>query len=426
MKSNLLTHLRILFAVSVLLMSGSSAFAQGSPYSFLGFGDPVGSTHAHLLGLSQTGVALTDGSLINELNPAGFAYIPATMVDLRLRYAYDKATIGSDQGVSSMVKLGGLSAGTSVWSAASMGAAIGFTPITDAEAQTERLDSLGNTIYKRAGGLSQFYMGLAARPFGALSLGARLDIIFGNVRTQTQANISGNDVQAGIFQREYAESGLRGTFGFMLALDSLFPQLRGLTIGVSYSTASTLTATQRTIVTPISTTLDSTIEVGGYGYYPSSIRLGLAGRFGDRYRVEANLSGQDFSNARVFSLTKDLIGDPTLGSSNRYSFAFERMALGAQDARGAAFWEKVGLRLGASYAQLPFKPAAGVTVNEVGGSFGLGIPFGGGSSIDLAAELGIRTPSNANIEPKDTYFKFSATMMLGEKWFVSLRRDDDQ
>lgn len=414
---------------ALLLCSGlmsSRAVAQGSPYSFLGFGDPIGSTHSHLLGTSQAGVALTDPSLINELNPATFSVLQRTTIDVRLRYAFDRATLGADDGSRQLIKLGGLSAGTSVWNAAGMGIAIGFTPITDAEAQTQRLDSLGNTIYKRAGGLSQFYLGLAARPFGALALGGRLDILFGNIRTQSEANITGSDITAGIFQREYGESGLRGTFGFLLSLDSLFPQLRGLTIGVAYSSAASLTSTQRTIVTPISTTLDSTIEVKGYGSYPSSIRIGLATRLGDRYRIEADLTGQDFSNSEVFSPTSTITGDPNLGSSNRYAFGFERMALGPEDARGAAFWDKIGVRGGVTYAQLPFRPAPGVTVTELGGSLGLGIPFGAGSSVDLSMEFGVRTPSNANLAPKDTYLKMSVTMMLAEKWFVPFRRDDDE
>lgn len=400
--------------------------AQGSPYSFFGFGDPLTSTQAHLRGLSGTGTALTDGSLVNEFNPASFSYFSKTMLDLRIRYSYDRSTLGSDQGTRSMVKLGGLAIGTSLWKAGGMGAAIGFTPVTDAEAQTQRVDSLGNTIYKREGGLSQLFFGLSARPVSALAVGGRFDIIFGNVRTQAESNVTGEQVEPGIFQREYAESGVRGNFGFMLALDSLFPQLRGLTIGASYTTGTSLTSSERTVVTPISTTLDSTIEVDGYGYYPSSIRLGIAGRFGDRYRIAADLIGQDFSNSSVFSLTSQISGDPNLGSSNRYAISFERIALDAADARLSSFWDKIGLRFGASYAQLPFRPAPGVTVTELGGSVGVGIPFGGGSLFDVAAEFGVRTPSNANIAPSDTYFKLSATMMLHENWFIPFRRDDDQ
>src|SRR5207245_7053995 len=121
----------------------------------------------------------------------------------------------------------------------------------------------------------------------ALNIGARADFLFGNIRTIAQANVAGgSETKPGKFQREYSLSGDRGTFGFLLTLDSLLPSLRGLTIGGAYSMSTSLNSKQRTIVTPINSLLDSTIENAGYGSYPSLIRLGIAGRFGDRYRVE--------------------------------------------------------------------------------------------------------------------------------------------
>ncbi|HYM19938.1 MAG TPA: hypothetical protein VEW28_02925 [Candidatus Kapabacteria bacterium] len=419
------SFLCIALIVIVNGFSNTRVVAQGSPYSFLGFGDVTSATNSRLQALSGTGVAMADGFIINELNPAALTYLSKTQFDICLRYSYDQMTLGPDQGSNYRFKIGGLSAGTLVSSAAHLGVAIGFLPVTDAEAKTIRNDSLGGTIYQREGGLSEFYLGAAVRPTSALALGGRLDILFGNVRTIAQANITGDDVQSGIFQREYSESGLRGTFGFMLSLDSLFSELRGLTIGASFSTASSLTSTQRTVVTPINATLDSTIENSGYGYYPSEIKIGLAGRFGDRFRIEANLSAQDFSNAHVFTLTKDAPADPSLGPSNRYSFALERLAVPIEDSRGVSFWEKVGLRFGASYMLLPYRPAVGVTVHQLGGSFGLGIPFPSGSAIDIAAELGIRTPSDQTIAPKDLYFKLGLTVTITERWFVPLRKTDD-
>jgi hypothetical protein len=62
----------------------------------------------------------------------------------------------------------------------------------------------------------------------------------------------------------------------------------------------------------------------------------------------------------------------------------------------------------------------------MGASFGLGIPFPSGSAIDLAAEFGIRTPSDQTIAPKDTYFKLGITFTITDKWFVPLRKTDDE
>ncbi len=415
--------LPFLFFTGALLLN-SSSYAQGSPYYFLGFGDPITPASSRIMGLAGGGVALTDGSIINQLNPAALTSLPRTTFDVGLRYAYDKAQQSGIEGVNRLFKFNGLNAGTLLWNEAKLSVGFGLNPVSDAEAETERVDSLGAVVHKSEGGLSQFSLGVAARPFSALALGARVDFLFGNIRTLTQVNFDGEDVTAGLFQRDYSLSGTRATIGLQLLLDSLFPELRGLTIGIAYSTAATLTSTERT--TPVLTTLDTTIEAEGSGYYPAQIRIGLAGRFGDRYRVEADIIGQDFSTAYVFAPNGTTSsGDPSLGSANSYSFSLERLPLLGDEGRGYGFWERAGLRLGASYSQLPFRPAAGVTVSELAGSLGLGIPFANGSSIDIAAQLGIRTPSNTDIAPKELFFKIGTTVTISERWFVPLRKTDD-
>jgi hypothetical protein len=418
-----------LMALSVALLFiviPQLARSQGSPYGFFGFGDPVYSTHSRLHGISESGVALTDGSFVNTLNPASWTNITRTSIDIGLRYGYDQSSLGGDQTSYKLFKISGLNAGIPVSSASHIALALGAAPASEAEAKTTRSEDIGSTVYRREGGLSALYLGIAGKPMGALSLGIRGDILFGNIRTASQATVFGSDVEPSLFQREYALSGIRENISFQLLLDSFVRDLHGFTIGASYTTSSSLTSKQRTIVTPMSTNLDSTIEVEGYGYYPSQISIGIAGRFGDRYRLEADIVGQDFSNSFVFAKTKDAPGDPQLGTFNRFSFGLERLALIGEDARNTTFWERAGLRFGLAYAQLPYHPSAGVTVNEMSASLGLGFPFASGSMIDLSTELGIRTPSDASIAPKDLFIKVGATITVSEKWFVPLKRQDDE
>ncbi len=414
-----------MLVVLVVTATHRRSVAQGSPYDFFGFGNPISATNSHLEGLSNSAVALTDGTVINELNPASYSFFNRTNIDVRLRFAYNQSDLAQASSSGHLVKFSGFNVGTMFWNKLGLGAAFGFAPVTDAEATTTRTDSLSSTISKREGGLSQFYLGASLRPFSALTLGGRVDVLFGNLLTKYQTSFVGENITPGVFQREYAEHGVRGTFGFLLSLDSLFADLRGVTIGASYSTAASLSTTQRTIVTPINTFLDSIIEVNGYGYYPSKIQLGIAGRLGDRYRLEADISGQDFSTAYTFSKSSNAAGEATLGSSNRFSLGFERMSLSTEDVRGRSFFDKIGYRLGISYASLPFRPSPGVTVSEFGASIGLGVPFASGSNVDFAGQFGIRTPSNTAVAPKDLFFKFGVTVGISEKWFVPLRRGDD-
>ncbi|MEP7235142.1 MAG: hypothetical protein ABI778_07585 [Ignavibacteriota bacterium] len=414
------------FAVLLLLSFWNGELrAQGSPYDLIGFGTPVVTQSARLEGLGGTAVASTESRTINDENPAAIAMMTRARIEAQLGFSYCKSDLGADENVQHVVKFSGASFATPLWGNY-FGFALGFAPITNADAQTNNLDSLGSTIARREGGLSQFYLALSARVLSALNLGGRADFLFGNIRTISQASVAGGvESEPGIFQREYALSGIRGTFGFLLTLDSLVPELKGLTIGGVYSSGSALTSKQRTIVTPANSLLDSIIEKVGYGSYPSQIRLGIASRFGDRYRVEANIIGQDFSNALVYSPTSTFSGDPNLGSSNRYSIGIERLPVMGDQSKGVGFWERAGLRIGASFATLPVRPDTKMSVSETSFSAGIGLPLNAESSFDFALTLGIRSPQDANLAPKDFFFKMRASISLSEKWFVPLRRGDD-
>ncbi|MFI5263728.1 MAG: hypothetical protein ACHQM6_04350, partial [Candidatus Kapaibacterium sp.] len=137
-------------------------------------------------------------------------------------------------------------------------------------------------------------------------------------------------------------------------------------------------------------------------------------------------SGQDFSNSLVYSPTSTFTGDPNLGSSNRYSLGIERLPIMGDESKGISFWERAGLRLGASYATLPFRPDTKMTVNEMSFTAGLGLPLNAESAFDFALSIGIRTPQNTAVAPKDFFFKMRASISLSEKWFVPLRKDEDE
>ncbi len=422
-----LAKYRVLGLVLIAAFYSGNAFAQGSPYDLIGFGDPIVSEAARMEGIEVSGVALTDSRTINDINPAALSMLTRARIEARLGFFYDQSTFGSEQSVQRIVKFAGASFATSLWEKEKIGFALGFAPLTNADAQTKQIDSgIGTTIYRREGGLSQLYLGLSARPIPALNFGARADFLFGNLRVISQSDVSqGEGTTPGVFQREYSVAGVRGTFGFLLTLDTLLPELKGLTIGGVFSTGSSLSSKKRTIVTPVNSLLDSTIEVEGFGYYPSLIRLGIATRFGDRYRIEADISGQDFSTASLYSSTSTVSGDPNLGPSNRYSIGIERLPIMGDEAKGVGFWERTGLRLGASYSTLPFRPDTKMTVSEMSISAGLGLPMNYESLFDFSVTAGVRTPQISGGAPKDLFFKMGASISLSEKWFVPLRRGDD-
>ena len=48
------------------------------------------------------------------------------------------------------------------------------------------------------------------------------------------------------------------------------------------------------------------------------------------------------------------------------------------------------------------------------------------SMFDFSVSAGVRTPSVTGGAPKDFFFKIGASISLSEKWFVPLRRNDDE
>jgi hypothetical protein len=201
-----------LTVILCIVSSGTTLFAQASPYDWIGFGDPVVSESARMEGIAGAGVANTDSRTINDLNPAAWSMLSRARIEARLNFFYNRSDLGSDEGIQRIVKFAGASFATSLFDKNHVGFAIGFAPLTNVDAQTQLTDSLGTTLYTREGGLSQLYLGFSARPISALNIGARADFLFGNLRSIGQANVAqGAESVPGVFQREYSISGTRGT-----------------------------------------------------------------------------------------------------------------------------------------------------------------------------------------------------------------------
>ena len=95
------------------------------------------------------------------------------------------------------------------------------------------------------------------------------------------------------------------------------------------------------------------------------------------------------------------------------------------ESKGVPFWERTGLRLGASYGTLPFRPDAKMKISEMSFTAGIGLPLNLETLFDFSASLGLRTPQVTSTAPSEFFFKLRASISISEKWFVPLRRDDD-
>ncbi|HET6401113.1 MAG TPA: hypothetical protein VFH95_06905 [Candidatus Kapabacteria bacterium] len=394
--------------------------SQGSPYDEIGFGLPVRSANATIDALGGTGVALSGTRTINDLNPADWTWLDNARFGAAIRYNYISATLAGTQDLQQNVQFSGVDFGAPIWKPIRLSFALGYEPLTDASNEIQDTSAPGPRNYVSRGGTNLVFLGFAARPLSAIALGARLDYITGDIRHLDQVNFTDTAAAGGQFERDYLFNGLRPTFGIQLIGDSISPGLAGLVIGASYSPPTHLTSTIETINTPVSSTIDSTIDSGGVGRYPAAFSVGISFHLSRRYRAEADYFMQDFSTAYLFSPTV-ISGDSLLRASNRIAIGIERLP-NLDGEFGESFGlDRWGLRLGFSYGTLPVN-VGGSGVREFALSGGFGIPVSFQTLLNLSVVAGQRIPITSGTAPNETFVRLGADVSFSEQWFVPTRR----
>lgn len=415
---------KIAVVVAVLGLAPYAAFAQGSSFDLLGFGEPIASRNAHIQSIGGAGTGLTDPRIVSDLNPASWSFMNRARLETGGRWDYTSSTQGDLFSTGSNFRFDGFAFGAPFWNDYAASLSLGFQPLTDAAAAIKSTDTAGTRSYRSEGGVSMGYIGAAFQASSGIAIGARFDLLFGNVRHVSQVTFEDANIASGDFQRAYAVHGLRGSFGLLLNGDSLGSGFKGLSLGASFTPGVSLTVTRRTEITPLNTALDTTIESKGTGNLPSTIAVGIGAKFETRYRVSADLKIENYSSAYLFSDQSSSAGDPLLRNSTRIGIGIERFANISQEFGSSGFWSNLGLRFGGYYYQTPFNPVGSGGINEMALTAGIGIPFGLESTLDLSLTAGQRTPTNVDSAPKDQFFRLGVTLGFAEKWFNPTRREE--
>jgi hypothetical protein len=396
--------------------------AQGSSYNFIGFGEPVVTRLAHLEGLGGGGTGLADGRMVSDLNPAAWSWLTRARLETSFRFERVNTEFNGLTAVGNDFRFSGLSFGAPVGGSMKAAIALGFAPLTNASYEIKQTDAQASRSYISQGGISLGYIGASIMATPGLAIGGKLDLLFGNVRHLSALTFEGDNSPAtSQFQRDYSVNGLRGSFGVLLHGDSLVPSLGAFTLGLGYSTSSSLTVKRRT--SSLSAINDTTLESEAEGFYPGSISAGLTYTFDRRYRVLADVVSQDFSKAVLYADDAS-IGDPNMQAFMRTSVGFEKVANMSSEFGSEGGVSRWALRAGVFFASTPFAPSGTGGVGEIGGSLGVGIPMSAESLLDLSLTVGQRTPTNANSGASDLFMRFGLSLGLAEKWFVPTRKED--
>ncbi len=425
-------HPKTRWAIVVLFLLAFSKMghAQGSPYDNIGFGLPVRSGNAVEDALGGTGVAMDASRTVNDLNPADWTWITRTRFGASLHYDLSNATQpGYSQDVQQNIQFSGASFAAPVWNQMHAVISLGYVPLTNASNDINITDSTGTRNYIIRGGTNLVFGGVAARPIPSLAFGARLDLVTGDIRHIDEVTYTDTTAGTGQFERDYIFYGVRPTLGFEIIGDSIADALSGVMIGASYSFATKLNSTYETITTPITSTLDTTVDEGGVGRYPASLSAGISVHLSRRYRAEADYFAQNFSSAYVYA-PQAISSDTVLGSSNRIAVGIERLPNVSGEFGSSSGFDRWGLRLGFSYCKLPILPPTNIRlypsgtggINELSVSAGFGIPISLETLLNLSVVAGQRQPVNTGSAPKETFVRIGADVSFSEQWFVPMRR----
>jgi hypothetical protein len=405
--------------VCALLMAFSQiAAAQGSSYNLIGFGTPVVGSDPVSGALGGAASALVGTRSVNTTNPADWTWLTRTRFETALRYEYDKQELGAAHGAVHNVHFSGFTFAAPFWSDLNGVLSAGYIPLTDAGSEIAVTDSLGSRTYRSSGGANAAFIGAAIRPAKMLAVGARLDLITGNIRHQDNVVFTDPSVASSTFERDYFFHGLRPTIGLQFIGDSV--NVSGLTIGASFSPATSLVSTRESIFTP-NTGVDTTVGLDADGKYPAAIAVGASMRFGNRYMAVADYSMQDFTSSLLYGPAGT--SDPSGAAGSRVSVGLERRANVAGEFGTSYGMDTWALRLGFYFSTLPVEPVGSGGVNEMALSAGVGVPVGLESMLNLMATFGQRTPATANSAPKESFLRLGASISLSERWFVPTRRD---
>ena len=176
----------VLLALLTLLGSGAFGQISLSPYSRYGLGNLYSPTSARNYTMGGIGVGTFDATSINRINPAGYADLALTTLDLSGFGTFSIQESNTNEARLNTAGLHNLNLGFS--NKNGFGLVFGLAPYSSAGYDIVVRDSIltdttyspFTTTYQGDGGLNQFYIGAGIRFLKNFRAGANLTFAFGN------------------------------------------------------------------------------------------------------------------------------------------------------------------------------------------------------------------------------------------------------
>lgn len=409
MMKSTLRHLLL----SILALVGVTAAAQEtSPYSMIGYGVLNDRTTSTQRAMGGVGYAISGKGKINAKNPASFAAIDS------MTFLFDMgvdagAVLASEKNLHVTKPQGGLDYITlqvpiGKW----MGASVGLLPFSSVGYSFGQEVANGIGSYQGQGGISEVYLGWAARPVKGLTVGVSGGYLFGNVVNDVYATATNGSVS--LYERVHKIRDYNVLFGVQYGID--FKQKNRIKIGATFTLPRKVHGTAYGIrydVTQGSSSPEKTptINLAKSGYdMPWSIGAGLAYEWNDRLLVAADYTFQPWSKSTFPGIE---------GFSQAQQFSNRsKYALGAEftPSKRGNYFQRMSYRIG-GFGARDYMMVNGNHVNEYGLTCGFGFPTPLRTTVNLGFEYRHRSTTPA-ATVTENYYMVTLGVALNEIWFL--------
>ncbi len=379
----------------------------GSNYSYFGIGDIRESLGGAYEGMGGVGIGVTSPYAINFTNPAAWSSLKTTRFQTGFTFRQFQVTNTQDgQASQNNGEVQGFSTAFAVDTTMGVGVSLGITPASNVSFAFTKEQVQAITLYTGKGGLSQIHLGASVRPLSGLSAGLMVKYLFGNRTEIITSQPSDQNAYASTTKITDKFSGL----GFTLGLQ--YTGLENWTFGAIAAFSTKLSIDRQTLYrfTVIPDIIDT---VAGETTMPLTFGVGIGHRIG-RTSVFIDAVTKDFSSFS-YQTGNDAV---VFRRANRLSLG---ISYAGSTEYNASLFESLTYNLGFGYHQQYYQ-INNTGINEMYGSFGLGIPVTRRAMLDASVTAGVRGTVDGGLL-QERFARFSFSINIGEVWFQPFARE---
>lgn len=416
-------YLLTLLSLFCCSLAASGEGTEISPYSRFGYGALSDYANATQRAMGGAGLALRDSRSINFMNPASYAAIDS------MTFLFDIAgeiknlsTSENRDGEKLKGKqfTGGLDYVALQFPVTRYGGiAIGMVPYSQVGYSFGNEIMNGTNQHQGSGDISELFVGLSARPFKGLTIGANVSYRFGTLLNDTYVygtpDADGNGTSStSLFERvlEIRDYNLR--FGLQYGVD--INRDNTVSVGVIYSPKKSFRGHAYGVKYDVGQ--DALGDTIGYtsmrGNYQQAETwgVGLAWTWKKALTVAADFTYEPWKNVK-YHLLEGFDQSGADRFDNRWKGA---LGVNYQPALRGGYLRRINYRLG-GYLSHDYVMVGTNSIKEYGVSFGLGLPAPSSKTmINLSFDFRHRESSPVKLVTEN-YFQMTLGITINEMWF---------